>query len=66
MKTWNVAVVRDKGLVHIGQVQEDSEKLARLAALSKYGLTDEDLAVDAMPTVWPAILPADDFLVTEA
>lgn len=42
MKTWNVAVTRQKQTFHLGQVQENTEALARCAALAKYGVADDD------------------------
>lgn len=48
MKQWNVRVVRNGHAVHIGQVAEANETLARCAALSMYGLS-EDEAFDVSP-----------------
>lgn len=42
MKTWNVYITRQKQTFHLGQVQENTETLARFAALAKYGVADDD------------------------
>ena len=39
---WNVRVMRGQAQ-HIGQVAEDSEALARCAALSLYGVTEDEV-----------------------
>lgn len=63
MKTWNVRVHRAGGSQLLGQVHETSEELARCAALSKFGVSEED-AEDGTPRA--GIYPADDFDVTLA
>ena len=40
---WNVRVMREGQAQHIGQVAEDSEALARCAALSLYGVTEDEV-----------------------
>lgn len=42
MKPWNVRVMRDGLAVHIVQVAESSETLARCFALSRYGLSEDE------------------------
>ena len=42
MKTWNVRVHLKTGSIHLGQVGEEREELARCAALSKFGIHEED------------------------
>ncbi len=41
-KPWNVRVMRNGHAVHIGQVAESTETLARCAALSRYGLSEDE------------------------
>lgn len=45
MKTWNVVVNRHVP-VHLGQVHEDNETLARCAALHKFGIADDEDSAD--------------------
>ena len=42
MRHWTVVVHKFDGPKTLGSVQEDSEELARCAALSKYGITEDD------------------------
>lgn len=63
MKTWNVRVLRDGGSKELGQVHETSEELARCAALSKYGISDDEAEEG---TLRAGIYPADDFDVSRA
>ena len=42
LKNWNVRVHLKTGSVNLGQVGEDSEELARCAALSKFGIHQDD------------------------
>lgn len=63
MKTWNVRVHRSGGSKELGQVHEPSEGHARCAALSKYGIS-EDEAEEG--TLRAGIYPADDFDVSPA
>ena len=46
-KNWNVRVHLKTGSLHLGQVGEESEELARCAALSKFGIHQDD---DTDPT----------------
>lgn len=62
MKEWRVRVIREGRPVDIGQVSETSELLARCAALSRFGVADEDIASgERLPAA--AIYPDDDFEV---
>lgn len=63
MKTWNVRVHRANGSKHLGQVHETSEELARCAAISKYGISEEEAEEG---TLRAGIYPADDFDVSLA
>ena len=63
-KTWNVRVHRGiHGSQSLGQVTESTEELARCAALSKFGITEEEAEEG---TLCPGIYPADDFDVSPA
>ena len=42
MKTWNVRVHLKTGSMHLGQVGEESEEIARSAALSKFGIPEDE------------------------
>jgi len=66
MKDWNVWVCRGGRSLVIGKVSEQSEPLARCAALSRYGATDEEVASGEVRSVENAILPEDDFGVSIA
>lgn len=41
-KNWNVRVHLKTGSVHLGQVGEESEEFARSAALSKFGIPEDE------------------------
>lgn len=62
-KTWDVRVHRATGHRFIGQVTERNEELARCAALSRFGLADEDLAPGTEPN-GAAIFPSEEFDVS--
>ena len=62
MQTWNVRVHTQNGLILLGQVDEVSGVLARCAALSKFGIPDDE---DTDPTQ-PGIRCDDDFDVSPA
>lgn len=49
MKQWNVWVCRDGRTSVIGQVTERSESLARCAALSCFGASEEEVAAGEVP-----------------
>ena len=63
MKAWNVRVHRNGGQNELGQVHESNEELARCAALSKYGVSEEEAEEG---TLRAGIYPADDFGVSPA
>ncbi len=69
MKRWNVRVMRNGYAVHIGQVAESSEALARCAALSRYGLSEdeaEEMQQDSVDPRGLAIYPDEAFDVSPA
>ena len=57
-KNWNVRVHLKTGSLHLGQVGEDSEELARCAALSRYAAEGE-----RMGTMRGLIFDDDTFFV---
>ncbi len=61
-KNWNVRVHLKTGSVHLGQVGEEGEELARCAALSKFGIHQDD---DTDPTA-RGIRADDEFDVSPA
>lgn len=61
-KNWNVRVHLKTGSVYLGQVGEESEELARCAALSKFGISEDE---DTDPTR-RGIRADDDFDVSPA
>lgn len=63
MKTWDVRVHRNGSSKALGQVHEASEELARCAALSKFGISDEEADVGGRRD---GIYPDDDFDVSGA
>lgn len=63
LRNWTVRVHRNGTSVTLGQVNEHTEVLARLAALSKYGIS-EDEAEEG--TLRAGIYPCDDFDVSPA
>lgn len=66
MKTWNVWT---RGY-ELGQVHEDSEETARCAALSKFGLHEDDMehmTREKIASLLPhRIFPDDEFSVRQA
>ncbi len=64
MKDWLVRVGREGGFVEIGQVSETSEPLARCAALSRYGVTEDELTTGGVRPRGAAITPDEDFEVS--
>lgn len=61
-KNWNVRVHLSTWSIHLGQVGEESEELARCAALSKFGIPeDEDTCSTKL-----GIRADDDFDVSPA
>ncbi|EER62165.1 hypothetical protein AcdelDRAFT_0287 [Acidovorax delafieldii 2AN] len=69
MKQWNVRVMRSGSATHIGQVAEINETLARCAALSRYGVSEDEAEEFAQGCVGPcraAIYPDEEFDVSPA
>ncbi|AEF88849.1 hypothetical protein DelCs14_1826 [Delftia sp. Cs1-4] len=64
IKDWRVRVARDGGMVDLGKVSEASESLARCAALSRYGVSDEELALGEVRPRGASIYPDEDFEVS--
>lgn len=65
LKKFNVHVHRTSGSRYIGQVSEKNEELARCAALSRYGVADDDATPDIEPT-GDVIFPEEEFDVSPA
>lgn len=63
MKTWNVRVHRVGSSKELGQVHETTESLARCAALSKFGISEDEAEEGRLRA---GIYPADDFDVSPA
>jgi hypothetical protein len=63
LKTFDVRVRRKSGPIYIGQVSEKDDGLARLAALSRYGIAKEDVAPGTEPNS-NAIFPEEEFDVS--
>lgn len=63
MKDWRVLVDRDGGSVDIGKVSETDESLARCAALWRYGVSEEEVAVGGVRPRGARIYPDEDFEV---
>jgi len=61
-KQWGVYLLRSGERKRLGTVNETTEELARCAALSKFGIS-EDEAEEG--TTRAGIYPADDFEVSE-
>lgn len=66
MKTWNVLVRRRGHVVTLGQVHERNEELARCAALSRFGVGEDELASGEARDRAEAICPDGDFEVLPA
>lgn len=64
MKQWIVSVCRDGRTVVIGQVSEETETLARCAALSRFGVGEEEIAAGEVRSPAGVILPNEDFGVS--
>lgn len=65
LQLFDVRVHRASGSCYIGQVSEKDEGLARLAALSRFGLAKEDVAPGTEPN-GNAIFPDEAFDVSPA
>jgi hypothetical protein len=66
MKQWNVWVCRDRHSVLIGQVTEQGETLARCAALSRFGVSEDEIAAGEVQSQGSAIYPNENFEVSPA
>ena len=66
MKSWNVRVRRNGRDLTLGQVHELNEALARCAALSRFGVGEDELASGEARDGAKAIFPDDDFEVLPA
>jgi len=66
MKQWNVRVRREGRSVHIGQVAESTESLARCAALSHFGLSEDEAQTRRRQPRGAEIHPDEDFDVSPA
>lgn len=66
MKDWNVWVCRNGGHRVIGKVSEQSERLARCAALSRFGVSEEEMAEKLYPPDVDHIYPDEEFEMTLA
>lgn len=63
LKKFSVFVHRVSGSRYIGQVSERTQELARCAALSQYGVAEEDVKPGTEPS-GDAIFPEEDFDVS--
>lgn len=66
MTRWNVRVMREGQAIHIGQVAESTETLARCAALSHYGLSEDEVDTGGSRLRTAVIYPDEDFEVSMA
>lgn len=66
MRPWSVYVRRGDRSVYVGQVHADNEEWARCAALSRYGVTDDELRSAEAGDPAASILPDDEFEVQPA
>lgn len=64
MKQWIVSVWREGRTVVIGQVSEESEPLARCAALSRFGASEDEVAAGEVRSPASVTLPNEDFGVS--
>lgn len=64
LKRWNVYLRRQGQPQYIGEVGERDEALARCAALSKYAISDEEIAAGDGRSPDRAIYPDDEFSVS--
>lgn len=66
LKKWNVHVIREGRSQYIGEVSESSEAMARCAALSRFGVDEDEIDAGEAPSRCVAIYPDDDFEVSPA
>ena len=60
-KAWNVYVYRDGRSRYVGEVHERTEALARCAALSRFGVSDDGAEAGEGGPSDEAIHPDDEF-----
>lgn len=65
LKTFDVRVHRKSGSIYIGQVSETNEELARCAALSQFGIAEDDETPGTEPN-GKSIFPNEEFDVSPA
>ncbi|MDO9196276.1 hypothetical protein [Rhodoferax sp.] len=66
LRKWSVHVIREGRSQYIGEVNESSEKMARCAALSLFGVGADEIDAGEAPPRCVAIYPDDDFEVSPA
>lgn len=66
LRKWNVHVIREGRSQYIGEVSESSEEMARCAALSRFGVGEDEIDTGGAPPRCVAIYPDDDFEVSPA
>lgn len=66
MRQWNVRVRREGRSIYLGQVAESTGSLARCAALSRYGLSEDEAQTRRTQPRGAAIYPDEEFDVSPA
>ena len=66
MKHWKVRAVRDGRTVDVGQVDEPCESLARCAALSRFGVSEDEICAGEVRARAMVIYPDEDFEASPA
>lgn len=66
LRKWNVHVIREGWSHYIGEVNESSEEMARCAALSRFGVGEDEIEAGEAAPRHVAIYPDDDFEVSLA
>jgi hypothetical protein len=61
---WNVYLYREGRSKYLGEVSERNEVLARCAALSRFGVSEDEIAAEDVRLRSEAIHPGDDFEVS--
>jgi len=64
LRKWNVLVIRDGRSQCIGEVIESSEEIARCAALSRFGVGEDEIDTSEAAPRHVAIYPDEDFDVS--
>ena len=64
LKKWNVHVTREGRSQYIGEVSESSEEMARCAALSRFGVGEDEIDAGEAAPRRVAIYPDEDFDVS--